>query len=134
MENLACEGVPDMSTTITLVDENGLLHALERASKFRYDQVVRKTLTEMRNRAVGNYGNPMAGGTPYDTGELRMSANVNFGAEEFGYIKDYAPHVEYGHRTRGGGYVPGQKFLFNNVRIQAPILERDTLNALKELI
>ena len=32
-----------------------------------------------------------------------------------GYSKDYAPHVEFGHRTRGGGYVPGQHFLQRNV-------------------
>ena len=56
--------------------------------------------------------------TPKDTGELRTSLGVNRNsatAYEVGYAKEYAPHVEYGHRlVRNGsqvGYVEGQYYL-----------------------
>lgn len=47
--------------------------------------------------------------TPYKTGELRNSAYYEDG--EFGYSADYAPDVNYGHRTRSGGFVEGRHFL-----------------------
>jgi hypothetical protein len=126
----------------SVVDEDGLLSALENASQLDYDKVVNKTLTEMRNRSMQNNGRLThtngEGGTPVDTGELRLSAMVTASkgtqGGEFGYIKDYAPHVEFGHRTRGGGYVPGQKFLYRNLELQTPILMSDTMAALKETI
>jgi len=53
--------------------------------------------------------------TPVDSGELRRSmifegAKKSTGGFEIAVSNnlDYAEHVEYGHRTRGGkGYVPG---------------------------
>lgn len=70
------------------------------------------------------------GGTPVDTTELRMSAQYN--GEEMGYNKDYAPHVEYGHRTLNGGYVPGQYYLKQNVDTQRPIYKQDLKEKMKE--
>ena len=51
---------------------------------------------------------------------------------EVGYTKEYAPHVEYGHRTRNGGFVQGQHFLKNNVDAQMPIYYKDLKEALKK--
>lgn len=47
--------------------------------------------------------------TPVDTGKLIGSLVVD--GDTVGFTADYAPHVEYGHRTRSGGYVEGQYFL-----------------------
>jgi len=70
------------------------------------------------------------GGTPVDSAELRMS--MQYRGDETGYNKHYAPHVEYGHRTRNGGYVPGQYFLKKNVDTQRPIYRQDLKDKLKE--
>lgn len=50
---------------------------------------------------------------------------------------DYAPYVEYGHRTRGGGWVEG-KFMMtiscDEIRNESPkIIERKIKNALRGL-
>ncbi len=85
-----------------------------------------KDLKDMENIDFGNASKKAAVDiynmgqtrTPKDTGELRtsMAVNKNSGSEyEVGYAKEYAPHVEYGHRiVRNGtqvGYVDGQYFL-----------------------
>lgn len=59
------------------------------------------------------------GRTPVDTGNLRRGWNVaNAGVmaiELFNNV-EYAPFVENGHRTRGGGgWVPGQFFLRDSI-------------------
>lgn len=96
-----------------------------------YDRVVKKNTTEMFNRAakIGSAG----GGTPWLSGELMRSRFVRYedGDGIFGYNKDYGPHVNYGHRTRGGGYVPGQHFIDKNLEIQRPIFKQDLLDLLK---
>lgn len=48
------------------------------------------------------------------------------------YEKEDAPHVEYGHRTVDGGWVPGQRFLKKNVDTQAFIYYQDLLNAIRK--
>lgn len=59
------------------------------------------------------------GRTPVDTGNLRRGWNVaNAGvmAIELYNNVEYAPFVENGHRTRGGGgWVPGQFFLRDSI-------------------
>lgn len=70
------------------------------------------------------------GGTPIDTTELRMSAQYR--GDEVGYNKEYAPHVEYGHRLKQGGYVPGQYYLKQNVDTQRPIYKQDLKDKIKE--
>jgi len=70
------------------------------------------------------------GGTPVDTTELRTSAQYR--GDEVGYNKEYAPHVEYGHKLKNGGYVPGQYYLKSNVDTQRPIYKQDLKDKLKE--
>lgn len=114
---------------IRLMGDDTLAQALHRKSAADFSRVGAKSLLEMRNRAVASR-NPSQGGTPVDSNELRLSAGVS--GEEMGYTKDYAPHVEYGHRTKGGGFVPGQYFLKTNVNIQKPIFREDLIQKLRE--
>lgn len=115
---------------VEVLDKDGLGAKLKAASNIRWEGTVKKSLLEMFNR-----GHSM---TPVDSGELRLSRDVSpptgsFDGE-FGYAKEYAPHVEYGHRTRGGGYVPGQRFLKKNADIQRPIFQRDVKEQIKKVI
>lgn len=106
-----------------------LAKKLKEKSEIRWDGVCLKNITEIYNRAKN-------GGTPVDTGELRISAGIakpgnGFGGEA-GYTKEYAPHVEYGHRTKDGGFIPGQHFLQNNVDAQRPIFKQDLIENLRK--
>lgn len=106
---------------------------IARMNNIRWEAVRKKQLTQILNRAR------QPGGTPVSTeetrpggphGELRQSSSVS--EDEMGYTKEYAPHVEYGHRTSDGGWVEGQHFLQNNVDIQRPIYRQDLINAIKK--
>lgn len=109
-----------------------LIKALQQKSEIDWLNVRNKSLVEMRDRAVRTKV-PTRGGTPRDTGELRLSVGVNPKTGEVGYTKEYAPHVEFGHRTaRGNGYVHGQHFLKNNMRIQEPKLRKDLRDVLDD--
>lgn len=115
---------------IKLVDKDGLGKKLKQLSNIDFRKVAMKSLTEMFNRAEQM--------TPVDTGELRLSRAVAKPSQgfdgEFGYVKEYAPHVEYGHRTRGNGFVEGQRFLKKNVDLQRPIFESDINDYLKRKV
>lgn len=93
-----------------------LASALGKLSQERYNAVAKITAQNIYNRGVAN------GGTPFDTGELRQSMHVSVEGDAaiVGYSKDYAPHVEFGHRTRGGGYVEGQHYLQRNMEAERP--------------
>lgn len=110
---------------LVIRDVNDLAGKLNRLSHVRFDAVVIKNMTQIYNRGKAN------GGTPVDTGELRMSLGQS--GDTVGYAKDYAPHVEYGHRTVNGGYVEGQRFLQRNVRAQEPIFRQDLIDQLRKL-
>ena len=97
---------------------------LEHLNAIRWDAIREKQVTEMLNRARAS------GGTPVDTGELRESSVAS--GDEMGYTAEYAPHVEYGHRTIDGGYVPGQRFLKANADAQSLIYHQDLLKAIKK--
>lgn len=96
---------------------------LYRLNDVRFDAVQKKQLTQILNRA-------RSGMTPIDTGELRVSSSIS--GDEMGYTKEYAPHVEYGHRTLDGGFVKGQRFLRENVEIQKEIYKKDLLDAIRK--
>lgn len=56
--------------------------------------------------------------TPYITGVLRNGwhrTGVIDGKVEIYNNTEYANHVEYGHRTRNGGYVKGKKMLHRSI-------------------
>ena len=115
-----------MSINITFSGFQELEDELNRLNSVRFDAVVKKQTTELLNRARAS------GGTPVDTGELRKSSIADLNAGEMGYSAEYAPHVEYGHRTRGGGYVQGQRFLQKNVDAQRSIYRQDLINAIRK--
>ena len=106
---------------------------LRQMSEIRFDAVVSKQAADIVDRAAASH-NPDQGGTPYDTGEMLQSVGKTGKgiSAEVGYTKEYAPHVEFGHRTVNGGWVPGQHFLQNNVDIQRPIFKRDLQETIKE--
>lgn len=104
-------------------DIDRLSEKLKAMNEIRFDAVVKKNVTQMLNTARN-------GGTPVDTGELRKGSSTY--GDEMGYISEYAPHVEYGHRTLDGGFVPGQHFLKINAETQAFIYYQDLINAIKK--
>lgn len=106
---------------------------LQRLNSIRFEAVEKKQLTQILNRARRSGGTPVSTeetrpGGPH--GELRQSSGLS--AHEVGYTKEYAPHVEYGHRTRDGGFVPGQRYLQHNVDTQRPIYQEDLRNAIRK--
>lgn len=117
---------------INIYGEYAFRRKLLKLNNFDMAALERKQLVEMQNRSkkTGGLGatpvSPLKGG-----GQLRLSVQV--GNKEIGYNKDYAPHVEYGHRTVDGGYVPGQRFLKTNKEIQERIYIKDILKRLKEV-
>lgn len=85
-------------------------------------------LGEAAKRAATDIYNMGQTRTPKKTGELRTSMavnQINENAYEVGYAKEYAPHVEYGHRVvRNGtqvGYVEGQYFFKAMVEEEKPV-------------
>lgn len=109
---------------ITLNGVEKLEHELNRLNSIRWEAVRKKQAVQMLNRARAS------GGTPVDSGELRQSSSSY--EEEVGYTKEYAPHVEFGHRTINGGFVQGQHFLQNNVETQQPIYIQDLSRAIRK--
>lgn len=101
-----------------------LTRKLSALSSVRLEAVIAKQAVQLLQRARS------AGGTPVDTGELRQSSRAD--KNSMGYGAEYAAHVEYGHRTRGGGYVPGQYYLRANVEQQAPIFKEDLLKQIEK--
>lgn len=106
-------------------DENDLAGKLDRLSHVRFEAVIMKNMAQVYNRGKAD------GGTPVDTGELRLS--LGHSGDTVGYTKEYAPHVEYGHRTVNGGYVQGQRFLQRNMKAQEPIFRQDLIDQLRKL-
>lgn len=106
---------------------------LERMSSIRWEAIRKKQTVQLLNRARASGGTPVSTeatrpGGPH--GELRLSAGTS--GETMGYTKEYAPHVEYGHRTVNGGYVEGQYYLKRNVDTQRLIYKQDLLNAIRK--
>lgn len=132
MDTLHRKGVQGMRFNLEIKGTEELSMKLLKKDSTKWGEVANKSLAEMRNRGAHPPG------TPIDSGELRLSrkvkkANINKAfSGEFGYIKDYGPHVEYGHRTRSGGYVPGQYYLKGNVDAQREIYRNDLLEEMRK--
>ena len=134
-----------MSINVHVEGFDRLLAALSTLSQYRAEAVVIKQATEIRDRATEN-ASITRGGTPVDTGELMERASMSEipGGYTVGYVSEYAPHVEYGHRQEVGRYVPaigkrlvkswvpGQHFLRTNVEIQETIFKEDLRKALEK--
>lgn len=110
--NIEVTGIPELEAE------------LNRLNSIRWEAVGKKQITEMLNRARE------PGGTPVDTGAMRQSSAAS--DDEVGYTIEYAPHVEFGHRMKNGGYVEGQRFLQRNVDAQRPIYRQDLIDAIKK--
>lgn len=108
-------------------DKDGFQRAVEDIQDLDWSGIIRKSLRQMHNR--GKQGG--VGGTPVRTGELRQS--LSYSGDEVGYTKEYAPYVEFGHRTKGGKFVPGKAFLKANMDRQQKILVADVAKHLKAL-
>lgn len=122
-----------MSLKISMDGIQELESELARLNSIRWDGIRKKQVVELLNRARA------PGGTPVSTeqtrpkgphGELRISSGTS--GDEMGYTADYSGHVEFGHRTRSGGFVPGQYYLKKNVDVQRDIYRRDLLNAVRK--
>ena len=106
--------------------EDDIKKALKKIDPNVLRGIIKINMAEIYNRGKRR------GGTPVDTGELRQSLGISKQGGDIwvvGYTKEYAPHVEYGHRTVGGGYVKGQYFLRNNVNAQQRQLVSDIKQA-----
>lgn len=107
-----------------------LTKRIERLNQIDKDRIERDQATMMFNSGASM--------TPVSTeatrpggphGELRLSRQAD--GNTYGYVKEYAPHVEYGHRTRGGGFVPGQYYLKAIRDKQEPIFQRAVREAIR---
>ncbi|HFI0151093.1 TPA: hypothetical protein ACGO3A_001986 [Streptococcus suis] len=112
------------------VDE--LVALLQAKSAFKWSAVADKSLTQIFNRAARHPGTPVKSGELARSRRKQSSGSGVTYRGEFGYVKDYAPHVEYGHRGRKGGFVSGQRFLQKNVERQGKIYLTDIRRALRE--
>lgn len=119
--------MPMFNIEVNKTEIDALEQKLLALSRIRFNAVVKKQVTQMLNTARSSGG---SGSTPVDTGELRKSSGTY--GDEMGYLAEYAPHVEYGHRTVNGGYVQGQHFLRDNVNIQGIVFKQDLLKAIKK--
>jgi len=100
-----------------------LVSKLQSLNKIRFEAVVKKNAVQLFNYMKN-------GNTPVKTGEMRQSLLLK--DDLVAYTKEYAPHVEYGHRTKNGGWINGQHFLQKGVEHQKPIYKQDLKNAIKK--
>ena len=132
MDSVYCERNESMKVNYTIKGLPPLERKLQQISLVKWGAVANKNLTQIFNRAGRKPG------TPRKTGELIRARRIQLGTDiggkwkgSMGYAKDYAPHVEYGHRTVKGGYVPGQRYLKRNVEIQQKTYRKDLIEALR---
>lgn len=130
---------------ITITGAEPLQKVLNELADFQVhlDAVRAKQVTEISKRAAGPLGTP--GATPRDEGGLRKSAHADFNDFTFGYVKEYAGHVEYGHKKRKKlkpgkskaqppPYVEGQFYLRTNKDIQSPIYKDDAGKRIEKVL
>lgn len=109
-----------MRITITGVEE--VKNRLTDVARVEWDEIQEKQGAEMKQKSDAI--------VPVDTGALRDSAYYEDG--EFGYSVEYAPYVNYGHRTTSGGFVEGRHFLEEVVNEQEEKYRQAVLNNLRE--
>lgn len=80
------------------------------------EKTVKDCAVLLRNEIVRN--------SHVDTGAMRLSTDVNQvngSTFEVGQKEEYAPHENFGHRTKNGGYVEGHHQVTNAVEKVKPI-------------
>ena len=112
-----------MKITITITGTVELKSRLDNLARIEWDDIWDKMGREMKQKSDAI--------VPVDTGALRDSAVFDHGA--FGYTASYAPFVNYGHRTRDGGFVPGRHFLEEVVNSQEGRYREEVLKKLRGL-
>ena len=83
----------------------------------------------LRSEAVKN--------TPKDTGRLQGSWKRSRAAQSKSEVynnTEYAAHVEYGHRTRNGGFVKGRKMLHRAILTHKKNFEENTKAILENIM
>ncbi len=105
-------------------------------------KAVAKIMNESMKKAIVLVMNGVKGRTPTDTGALRrgwyagqIKSTGKSVSVDISNYKEYAPHIEYGHRTRGGGgFVPGQYMLTNTIKEVQSQFEQIAANALEQYL
>lgn len=94
---------------------NELIRTLDRSSS-NYEKEAKKVLNKVGMRLKTK----AALKTPVDSGVLKKSWKYKTISKNEGILSNnvhYAPHVEYGHRTRGGkSFVDGRYMLTKSVK------------------
>lgn len=112
-----------------------VIEKLDEKSRPDFVAVCKRSTLLLRNAALKN--TPVAKSTKYHQGgRLKQSLRMEYPTESIdgivGYTMEYAPHVEFGHRTINGGFVKGQHFLGTAVEEVRPIFYADLKEALKK--
>ena len=94
---------------------NNLIRTLKNSSN-NFNDEANKTLNKISQKLVAKVKLK----TPVDTGVLRRSWRVKSEGQLARIVYNnvhYAPHIEYGHRTRGGkSFVDGRYMLTKSVK------------------
>lgn len=112
----------------------------------RLDELQRFEVTTALTATVNEMAANLRSSTPRQTGSLvnSMRQEVTGVTGRVGYLQDYAPHVEYGHRQAPGRYVPklgkqlkasyveGQHFLQAAVEAERPKFRRRLQELMRE--
>lgn len=104
------------------------MQRVQEQGRRKMNQFVSQEAEVIRGKAQDN--------TPVDTGHLkgswRKSRAVQGKVEIYDNV-EYAAHVEYGHRTRSGGFVKGKKML-HRAMLQADRTFRDDADAILKAV
>lgn len=103
-----------MDINIKWQGEEAFIKALNRARiecEPDVKQVIKDTTIDVEADSLRNIKPHRDTGGTQDSVEARVSGLEG----EVGYKVEYAPHNEYGHRTKTGGFVSGIKYLHDAV-------------------
>ena len=108
---------------------NEKLEAIENNGPETVNKFIAQEAETVLDRVKGN--------TPTITGRLKNGWHRTDAADGKCQIYDnvdYAAHVEYGHRTRNGGFVKGRKMLHRGLTETSKAFEEDCATIFKNLL
>jgi len=111
---------------LTLKGVDKLSRKLNDMGKLSFSRVTEDNVKQMFTRAKSL--------TPRDSGELLASCGIEKSMGEgfeLVYTARHSAPVEYGHRTAGGKFVPGQYFLKQNIDLQREKYRQDLVDKMK---